>query len=285
MPPDIVVVDESSSEARQSDNQGTRGRKRKRKRRVPHKKIPTGKGSLDVAVHKLNKRKKKDRVHKCSFCNSVKNTYADKKDCEASHGSKFVCTKYPPCSRSFGSSVGLQQHEMAHRTAVEDMHKCEFCPKRFLFKSGLKKHLKTHSDTKPYGCYIKKCNKRYKSKSDCARHVKEHLELLDKESNPQKEFEMFRCKEEGCSYEGDTKKKLQDHMIKHTGVECNFCHKLFYHRNTLKRHRDGAHYARRNTWYLWLPDNYKSFFFPCEDLAYPRNLSGSQSVYIYKRFM
>ena len=125
-------------------------------------------------------------------------------------------------------------------------HQCEYCQKRFLFKSVLTKHIRIHTEEKPYQCEY--CQKRFAWGNYLAKHVRIHTK--------EKPYQCEYCQK--CFVWKDS---LTQHIRIHTKEkqpihQCEFCQKCFVSQGSLTRHIIRIHkedpYQCESYQFLWL---------------------------------
>ena len=143
----------------------------------------------------------------------------------------------------------MRCHTLVHTTGVAKPHKCEICPKSFLWKADLKRHyLKHENGDKPFTCPI--CDKGFTRNNHMQTHLKIHegLKPYSKKPRPfnddlqkymviQEGDRPFKCSACGKSY--DRKTHLARHVRTHSGKDnfvCVECNKSFTRKAGLQLH-------------------------------------------------
>ena len=160
-------------------------------------KIKLSSGEFEVKT--IGLRKRRPKKYRCCICKDVVDSIGERnRHMAEKHGmNEFKCEK---CDKKFETENSLKRHEKIHEEGVKIL-KCDECDETFIHESQRKRHKLTHTETVTYHCPSKDCTKRrgFKSISDYRMHMATHS------------GEMWKCKEQGCDYEGKNKHQLSDH--------------------------------------------------------------------------
>lgn len=136
----------------------------------------------------------------------------------------YKCDK---CPKTFKSQKCLTQHMRVH--SIIRPFQCEKCPKAFKSKQEMEMHMSTHTDIKSFVC--DKCPSAFRLKQQLTRHQITHLTETP-----------FSCKE--CPMKFKTETYLQMHMMRHRGllqVECELCKTMLSDKSRLNKHIKNVH--------------------------------------------
>ncbi|XP_057624059.1 LOW QUALITY PROTEIN: zinc finger protein 22-like [Chionomys nivalis] len=135
----------------------------------------------------------------------------------------YKCSR---CSKSFGQSSTLFQHQKIH--TGKKSHKCADCGKSFFQSSNLIQHRRIHTGEKPYKC--DECGERFKQSSNLIQHQRVHTG-----EKPYCCDECGRC----FSQSSHLIQHQRTHTRTHTGekpYQCEECDKGFSQSSHLRQH-------------------------------------------------
>ncbi|XP_013393196.1 zinc finger protein 652-B isoform X2 [Lingula anatina] len=158
----------------------------------------------------------------------------------------FGCTI---CGKMFEQKSLMERHYLTHDPDIVDADKsidlesipyylCEYCHKKFRFKSRYNEHIRTHTKEKPYVCPV--CSKAFSYKGDLCKHMPVHSQA--------KPYVCEQCNA-GFSFSSSYNKHMQKYhnvnRVRQRGnndqsktypYECRICHKRFKFQSLLERH-------------------------------------------------
>lgn len=158
----------------------------------------------------------------------------------------FGCTI---CGKMFEQKSLMERHYLTHDPDIVDADKsidlnsipyylCEFCHKKFRFKSRYREHIRTHTKEKPYVCPI--CTKAFSYKGDLCKHMPVHSQAkpyVCEHCNAGFSFSSSFNKHMQKYHNVNRVKPRQGHDASKTyQYECHICKKRFKFQSLLERH-------------------------------------------------
>ncbi|XP_041348804.1 zinc finger protein 267-like [Gigantopelta aegis] len=120
-------------------------------------------------------------------------------------GKLFFCKL---CSYKTEWSTSIKRHRFTH--TVVGKPTCEICSKSYCCEGDLRDHMNVAHSNAKFLCY--QCGKEFSCRSSLLRHTQVTHELRYK----------YKC--EVCSQQFTDRRKMADHMDKHTGARNHVCH-------------------------------------------------------------
>ena len=132
--------------------------------------IPTDKGKLEIAKHRIRKRLKKVKKIVCPICEETIYTQRGINIHMKKEHPKFnfCCSE---CKEEFATYNGCYRHTQRHYKLPLQ---CDICEKRCQYPKELQDHKKTHTNKGKIPCTWRGCTNQFVSKKTMWQHLQKH---------------------------------------------------------------------------------------------------------------